>query len=689
MNLRLKNSTQVLCFHSIISFFVLFITACGRDEKNLIVQKHFAEFTKSSNIPFFKIFKYGQWAGEWPYLGLKEHGIEGKFSYFSNITESSLNENSNFPMLSGDILTYSESGYSWKIIKSIKKSQADFIHKYNLYYNGIQVRTSYFISDTSDNNVLWAAGSLPHFLSSEKSFSNDAKIQSFDLTQDDILSILENRFQIHRFRLTFIGKIWLPTAISLEPGYEFRVNADPSLPGKSWGMPYALTVHAQTGEIIESSPLGFNLDGSALLYSENSVASSQEGLRKQILPELRNGALLTGKWVRVLNCKQNLISYEDCPQVIRGKNGEFNVKIEDDRYDEVNAYYSVNRAIAWHRNIMGDEMKKEYGDFGLEYPLDVFVRVQRSLPGGTTTFDTASYLQNGWSGTSPPVINIGTGWEPGQPEDKSRLHSLGKDADVFMHEFNHHVIARSIKETTEQSGGLHEGFADYFTYAITGNNTLAESVVSINSTSKALRTANILGTISEFYSRKDIHLAGEFWSTCLWDIRKILGTWKGDIKEFDKIVWDSIDYLPVDAGYLQAVLAIIRSTENFAKQNNLDANNLKSKIIDSFKKRGFFADGAPDSSGVPPPNPLLLRMGKKEIVKDPAQKIYPKLGTGVSMEVGQPGSASGEFNVTQKRFCGYIGVNNLSLHFNSSLYLFLFCSPLLLSFYRKKKVSKS
>lgn len=75
------------------------------------------------------------------------------------------------------------------------------------------------------------------------------------------------------------------------------------------------------------------------------------------------------------------------------------------------------------------------------------------------------------------------------------LTNLPVDADVIGHEFGHHIIYQTITSVSGESLILHEGLADYFTFAHTKDDSLGESICPAGSLAcwtkgQCLRTAN-------------------------------------------------------------------------------------------------------------------------------------------------------------------------------------------------------
>ncbi|NBW81032.1 hypothetical protein EBR21_04690 [bacterium] len=274
-------------------------------------------------------------------------------------------------------------------------------------------------------------------------------------------------------------------------------------------------------------------------------------------------------------------------------------------------YYSIQKAMEWHRGIQSDAQKNYFGDFGLKGPIDVFVRAD--IAGGPSY---APFSQN--LDTTNPVIYVSSGIEGRTPET-GELANTSKDSDVFFHEFSHHVIYRSIVPSTtySQPRALQEGLADYFAYGITGNNQLGES---INGGTAPLRAGNLTNALSfdNFQPPEswDVYRAGELLSSILWKLRESLGVWKGNYKRIDKVVWDAVDLMPKLGTFYQFGCAVLRQAAAFEKSENLAAGTLTNPILQEFANRQFFADTNPGSgNGCPAVNAILQVVDQREAQK--------------------------------------------------------------------------
>lgn len=197
-------------------------------------------------------------------------------------------------------------------------------------------------------------------------------------------------------------------------------------------------------------------------------------------------------------------------------------------FDQVQAYYAATKGLSFFRDKLGFDPGAER----------LALRVHDEFSGKP---DNAQYVP-------PPLgpeLRIGRGGQ--------QLQNLARDTDVVVHELAHHVVYRWLKSSTGESGVLHEGTADYFAYAVSGDPYLAESIVPGG---PYLRTAAIDGSLRYDMAppREGAHKKGQYWSAVLWDLRKALGDAKGD-----QLVYRALAYLGRDAGLTEAFLALLNA----------------------------------------------------------------------------------------------------------------------------------
>jgi hypothetical protein len=178
-----------------------------------------------------------------------------------------------------------------------------------------------------------------------------------------------------------------------------------------------------------------------------------------------------------------------------------------------------------------------------EGPKPLTVNVHASI---NNTINNALYTP--FNGSSGPHIYVGEG-------DGVVLKNLAFDEDVVSHELGHHVIFKSIQDISGESLVLHEGLADFMTFARTGDACLGESICPQSTTmsscvitnKRCLRTADnslkYRDATYESYSSRP-HQQGMLISGFLWDLRKNSVIPSATLTKY---VMDAIMLLPVDA----------------------------------------------------------------------------------------------------------------------------------------------
>jgi hypothetical protein len=366
------------------------------------------------------------------------------------------------------------------------------------------------------------------------------------------------------------------------------------------------------------------VDGDARLYRENKAVASQ--MQSVTLPELLISDTLTHPLFNVYNCQKKArhldLQGTYCRALATGSQNSFNFGYGTSEYDEVVSYAAITAAMEAFRTWDAQSLRSDWdqskwpggrNNFGLvpksgqgssSKQLSVFVNTETKSAttnrcNSDTTPDNAQYLWAGIDGSGQPEILIGYG---GYGSPCGSLNELGKDFDVVMHEFGHHAVFRGLRNTTSQAVALHEGYSDYLTYAVSGNNLLAENSFPGR---RALREGNITpGTTyfrfkrksdGSYYTVKDYlsypHLVGEFWSGILWEMRSVLGRASDGSYKMDKIVWDSIDLLKSDGGLVDGVMAISESAKRYGERFGDDAQGLQAAVHEIFVKYEFASLG--------------------------------------------------------------------------------------------------
>ena len=199
-------------------------------------------------------------------------------------------------------------------------------------------------------------------------------------------------------------------------------------------------------------------------------------------------------------------------------------------FDQIQAHYAAQKAQAWFASELHFQWTGP--------PLQVFTRYSDD-----STANNARYRPG--VGTSSPALLIGDG-------DGEKYVHLARDTDVIFHEFSHHIIYRTLKLSSGESGILHEGTADYFAYAINGDPNLAESV---QPGKPWIRTAALDRGLrfDDPHNTSESHQLGQFWSAVLWQLRGEIGT------GMDQIVYNALAYLPPAAKISDFFAALVNS----------------------------------------------------------------------------------------------------------------------------------
>lgn len=145
--------------------------------------------------------------------------------------------------------------------------------------------------------------------------------------------------------------------------------------------------------------------------------------------------------------------------------------------------------------------------------------------------------------------------------DGVQLRNLSSDPDVVTHELGHHIIYEYIKTAQGDSGVLHEGMADYFTYVMMNRPILGTTLVPDR---PYLRTA-----ILDAHDRYDqlpkdapAHQKGQYWSALLWRLR--------DYNNDDQaaVANQMLHYLPPQPTLRDALVALLHAQEDAQQDTN-------------------------------------------------------------------------------------------------------------------------
>jgi hypothetical protein len=207
-------------------------------------------------------------------------------------------------------------------------------------------------------------------------------------------------------------------------------------------------------------------------------------------------------------------------------------------FEEISLFTNANRALEWLES-MG------YKNFGTT---PIHIAVHAEFQGDT---NNALYQP----GSNYDVIYVGDG-------DGTVLQNLATDADVVGHELGHHVVYHTVTEISGESLVLHEGLADYFNFARTGNACLGESICPDTAygnkicyvPKQCLRTGDNNLKYGGADLPREAHQKSQFISGMLWDLHSKDGMALEDITH---LVLRAIDLLVEDSGYQHFVVGMM------------------------------------------------------------------------------------------------------------------------------------
>lgn len=219
-------------------------------------------------------------------------------------------------------------------------------------------------------------------------------------------------------------------------------------------------------------------------------------------------------------------------------------------FDQVQVYYSTNRALHWLRQKFSYDTQKVSG---------LTLRINEIAAGSR---ENSQYVPP----PHGPAILIGAGGPS--------LANLARDGDVVTHELMHHVIYEFLRSHRGEAGIIHEGTADYFVYALNNDPNLARAT---RRTGEPLRTAALPAQTryDTFRADRSAHQLGQIWSALLWDLRLELGDM------VDQMVFEGLAYLGPQSGLRDALISLLSADASLFEGRH------RCNIFEAAIKRGF------------------------------------------------------------------------------------------------------
>lgn len=237
----------------------------------------------------------------------------------------------------------------------------------------------------------------------------------------------------------------------------------------------------------------------------------------------------------------------------------FNYSPSDGRFDETSLFVHANEQLSFFKDLgykwSGDDK------------INIFVH---AVVNGSVN----NALYTPASGVNPPKIQVGDG-------DGVRLKNLPKDADVVRHELGHHIVYDTLKSTRGESLVMHEGLADFFAFAFSGDACLGESICPEDSPLKCEVEKECLRSADNDYvlnknTKPEAHFKSQFVSGMLWDLRDEI-----DESKLTQIVFDGVSLLLDESGYHDLVLGLLIA------EDESDNGKYCQKIYDAATARGL------------------------------------------------------------------------------------------------------
>jgi hypothetical protein len=268
---------------------------------------------------------------------------------------------------------------------------------------------------------------------------------------------------------------------------------------------------------------GHEATGTGKIFMTNPLRDNT--LQEVTLERLQSNSKLVGQFVKVKNGKANEIQVED---------GNFVVDQSSTHFAEVMAYYHID---AIHQNIK--EIDPAYT--GMDWQISI------------TVHDKGSFFMRNDNAFYSPFKKAMFILDP------KKLNDLHLEAGVAYHEYHHAVTDNIVPGLSSTEGrAMHEGYADYFSCALTNDPELGEWAL------KPLNRPNMRDLRSQrkypedLHPNREPHSDGEIWGASCWDLRKAIPADKADF-----LVHRSRFYLSGNATFKSAYEGILQADQDF------------------------------------------------------------------------------------------------------------------------------
>ena len=280
-----------------------------------------------------------------------------------------------------------------------------------------------------------------------------------------------------------------------------------------------------SGKVFDPNPV-VSQQNQSLKDGNNSASAVPTAAYKTVtLSNLDGSGLLHGTYANVTNKAKGKVP------AAKAVNGAFDYDRSQTGFEQVNAYYAVDRVQTYFQGLGFTNVNNEAQDLSVD----------------TVTDD------NSWYSPSTDTITFGTGGV----DD-------AEDQEVVWHEYGHAVQDDQVPGfgSTEEGGAIGEGFGDYLAMTMSQANSPDSAttpwacVMDWDSTSYTSTTPHCIRRLDTGKTVADktgeVHDDGEIWSQALFDINKGLGREKAN-----KVILEGqFGYAP-DTDFAQAAQATV------------------------------------------------------------------------------------------------------------------------------------
>lgn len=288
---------------------------------------------------------------------------------------------------------------------------------------------------------------------------------------------------------------------------------------KSTDLPWRATVTED--EILTLYPLHIPITGSARIWKENKTSNE---LTDYELNYLTGTTYLDGQYFFTINSDGTRASSAT-------HTFNYDPDTEFTFFAEVSLFTNAQKMLDWFRGA-------GFTKFGTK---KIGLKAHASINGDINN----AFYSPATNDSEDSYIYIGDG-------DGNILQNLATDSDVIHHELSHHIIYTAITQISGESLVLHEGLADFFSFAKSDDYCLGESICPDPGSGvcalpkQCLRSANNNYTLDAANLPSEEHLRGQLISGTLWDLYKEDGIPKDNIV---RMILFALNFLVSNSGY--------------------------------------------------------------------------------------------------------------------------------------------